>query len=280
METTLILPAAATTAPHDAVPSERERPARLEAVWARYEDEVEQAQRLRHQVFAKEMGARLRPPAGTPEGVDADLFDRYCEHLLVRTQATVDAPAQVVGTYRVLTPEGARMAGGFYSDLEFDLVRLRPMRARMAELGRSCIDSRWRSGGVILLLWSALAAFMQRNGFETVIGCGSLSMRDGGHAAASLWEQLRRTHLAPVDMQVRPRLPLPLASLRAGLSVEAPPLIRGYLRCGARVLGAPAWDPDFNTADLPLMLRLQDLPDSYRRHFTGTTGATGATGAA
>jgi putative hemolysin len=269
MENVLILPHAATSAPATAVPTDRARPARLEAVWARHEDEVAQAQRLRFQVFAQEMGARLRPPAGTPDGHDADLFDRYCEHLLVRTPATADEPAQVVGTYRVLTPAGARLAGGFYSDLEFDLVRLRPQRGRMAELGRSCIDSRWRSGGVILLLWSALAAFMQRNGYGTVIGCASMSMQDGGHAAASLWEQLRQTHLAPVDLQVRPRLPLPLASLRKDLPVQAPPLIRGYLRCGARVLGAPAWDPDFNTADLPLMLRLQDLPATYRRHFNG-----------
>jgi putative hemolysin len=267
MDHPLILPTAATTAPHEAVPTERARPARLEVVWARHEDEVAQAQRLRYLVFAQELGARLRPPAGTPEGHDADLFDRYCEHLLVRTQPVGDEPAQVVGTYRVLTPEGARMAGGFYSDLEFDLVRLRPQRSRLAELGRSCIDGRWRSGSVILLLWSALAAFMQRNGYDTVIGCASLSMRDGGHAAASLWEQLRRTHLAPVDLHVRPRLPLPLEALRKDLAVEAPPLIRGYLRCGARVLGEPAWDPDFNTADLPLLLRLQDLPPTYRRHF-------------
>jgi putative hemolysin len=47
------------------------------------------------------------------------------------------------------------------------------------------------------------------------------------------------------------------------------PLLKGYLRCGARVLGAPAWDPDFNTADLPVMLRLADLPARYRRHFIG-----------
>jgi putative hemolysin len=266
--TTLILPAAATSAPAaDATLADRAPPARLEAVWARHEDEVAQAQRLRHRVFAEEMGARLSPPAGTPEGHDADLFDRYCEHLLVRTLPTADEAAQVVGTYRVLTPEGARMAGGFYSEQEFDLVRLRPLRGRMAELGRSCIDGRWRSGSVILLLWSALAAFMQRNDFQHVIGCASLSMLDGGHAAASLWEQLRHTHLAPVDLHVRARLPLPLESLRSDLPVEAPPLVRGYLRCGARVLGEPAWDPDFNTADLPLLLRLQDLPATYRKHF-------------
>ncbi|MDZ5457470.1 GNAT family N-acetyltransferase [Azohydromonas lata] len=270
MEHTLMLPAAATSAPDPAVLPDRTRPARLEAVWARDEEDLAQAQRLRYQVFAEEMGARLRPAPGTPEGHDADLFDRYCEHLLVRTQATDDEPSQVVGTYRVLTPEGARQAGGYYSDLEFDLVRLRPMRRHMAELGRSCIDGRWRSGGVILLLWSALAAFMQRNDFQAVIGCASMSMRDGGHAAASLWEQLRKTHLAPVDLHVRARLPL--ASLRKDLPVEVPPLIRGYLRCGAQVLGAPAWDPNFNTADLPLMLRLRDLPAAYRRHFSGVSG--------
>jgi putative hemolysin len=83
---------------------------------------------------------------------------------------------------------------------------------------------------------------------------------------------LRQTHLAPVDLQVRARLPLPLESLRKDVQAEIPPLIRGYLRCGARVLGAPAWDPDFNTADLPLMLRLRDLPATYRRHFNGVSG--------
>jgi putative hemolysin len=39
------------------------------------------------------------------------------------------------------------------------------------------------------------------------------------------------------------------------------------LRCGAKVLGAPAWDPDFHTADLPMLLRMSDMPARYRRHF-------------
>jgi len=53
------------------------------------------------------------------------------------------------------------------------------------------------------------------------------------------------------------------------LDVEAPALIKGYLRCGAKVLGAPAWDPDFNTADLPMLMRIAELPSRYRRHFLG-----------
>jgi putative hemolysin len=108
---------------------------------------------------------------------------------------------------------------------------------------------------------------MHRNSLTTMVGCASVSMRDGGHVAASLWEQLRRTHPAPIEWQVQPRLPLPIDELRRDLAVEPPPLVKGYLRCGAKVLGPPAWDPDFGTADLPLLLRVQDLPPRYRRRF-------------
>jgi putative hemolysin len=216
------------------------------------------------------MGARLTLPPNAPAGHDVDLFDDFCEHLLVRTLATDDAPAQIIGTYRVLTPAAARRAGGYYSDTEFDLTRLRPLRDRMAELGRSCVHPQHRSGGVILALWGALAEFMNSNRLDTMVGCASVGMRDGGHTAASLWTKLQFSHMASLEYQVRPRLPLPVDELDQGLDVEPPALVKGYLRCGAKVLGAPAWDPDFNTADLPLLLRLADLPARYRRHFLGT----------
>ena len=87
--------------------------------------------------------------------------------------------------------------------------------------------------------------------------------------AASIWNQLRDSHLAPIEFHVRPRLPLPLERFDGSLDVTPPALIRGYLRLGAEVLGPPAWDPDFNSADLPMMLRIDQLPARYRRHFLG-----------
>ncbi len=232
--------------------------------WARHTDEVRQAQRLRWRIFAGEMGARLETPLA---GHDIDLFDDYCEHLIVREAQG----GEVIGTYRVLTPAQARRAGSFYTDTEFDLVRLRGLRARMVELGRSCVHPDHRQGGVILALWSALFEFMVRNELDTMVGCASIPMLHngvvGGDVAASIWHQLRQSHLAPIEYQVMPRLPLPVDALAHDLAVEPPALIKGYLRLGAKVLGPPAWDPDFNTADLPMLMRLADLPARYRKHF-------------
>ena len=238
----------------------------LEVSWARHLDDVRAAQRLRFDVFAGEMGARLNTPI---PGHDVDLFDNYCEHLLVRDQAT----QQVIGTYRVLTPVQAKRVGSTYSDTEFDLTRLRSLRERMVELGRSCVHPDHRHGGVIMALWGALAEFMTRNQLDTMIGCASIPMLHNGvvsgDVAASIWNQLQATHLAPIEYHVRPRLPLPVERLDCTLPVEPPALIKGYLRLGAKVLGAPAWDPDFNTADLPMLMRIADLPGRYRKHFLG-----------
>ena len=238
----------------------------IQVTWARHLDEVREAQRLRFAIFSGEMGARLDTPLA---GHDIDLFDDFCEHLLVRDAST----REVIGTYRVLTPAQARRAGSFYSDTEFDLWRLRDLRERMVELGRSCVHPDHRQGGVILALWGALAEFMHRNALDTMIGCASIPMLHNGvvsgDVAASVWQQLQRTHLVPVVRRVTPRLPLPVERLDTTLAVEPPALIKGYLRLGAKVLGAPAWDPDFNTADLPMMMRIADLPARYRKHFLG-----------
>ena len=238
---------------------------RLEVTWACTSQEVREAQRLRYRVFAEELGARLAASADAAPGLDIDGFDPHCEHLIVWANNGVRRRA--VGTYRVLPPAGARRAGGLYADGEFDLSSVDALRPDMLELGRSCIDANHRQGSVILLLWGSLVSFMQRNRLRWMIGCASVSMRDGGHAAASLWRGLSETHMAPDPWRVLPRCPLPVDDLRQDLKVEAPPLIKGYLRCGAKLLGPPAWDPDFGTADLPLLLDIGALPRRYQKHF-------------
>jgi putative hemolysin len=227
---------------------------------ARSESEIREAQKLRWKIFAEELGARLRSPE---PGVDRDMVDPYCEHLIVRD----DECGEVVGTYRMLTGAQARRLGGFYSDDEFDLTRLRHLQDRTVEVGRSCVHPGYRNGATIALLWAGIAQFMQRNRCEYLIGCASLGMADGGHTAASLYNRLRETSLSPIEYRVFPRCALPLDRLDAALPAELPPLVKGYVRCGAYVCGEPAWDPDFDTADLLMLLPLSRLDGRYARHF-------------
>ena len=247
---------AAATAPRA---DDARRAPTLSVAWARGADEIAEAQSLRWSVFVDELGARLSSPR---EGLDIDIFDAYCDHLLVRT-----GDGLLVGTYRVLPPHQAKRIGGLYAETEFDLTRLVHLRPRLLELGRACVHRAYRNGAVIMALWAGLADYMRRHGLDAMVGCTSVSMRDGGHFAASLWARLRRSHLAPIEDHLLPRLPLPVDNLRHDLPAEPPALLKGYLRVGARVCGAPAWDPDFNTADFPLLLRLNAVHPRYARHF-------------
>lgn len=230
--------------------------------FARNADEIRAAQQLRWRVFAEELGAKR--DTRTP-GIDEDRFDPYCEHLVVRDEAD----GTVVGTYRVLAPESARRAGGYDSEGEFDLTRLQHVRERMVEIGRSCIHPEHRSGAVIGLLWTGLARYMLASGHGYLAGCASVSTADGGHAAASVLEQLRARHFAPAEYRVFPRRALPLDQLDTKRAPGTPPLLCGYLIAGAWICGEPAWDADFNTGDFFLLLPLARLNPRYARHFFG-----------
>jgi putative hemolysin len=216
------------------------------------------AQRLRWKVFAEELGAKLE---SAEPGIDQDIFDPYCEHLVVRDGA------EVVGTYRLLPPEGAKRIGLYYAETEFDLTRLRGIRSRLVEVGRSCIAPGYRSGAVIALLWSGLARYMLAHGHGYLAGCASISMADGGQAAAAL--QRLEEHLAPVEYRVLPRRRVPETRVSEKEKAVLPPLVKGYLRCGAWVCGEPAWDPEFNCADFFMLLPLARIEARYARHFFG-----------
>jgi len=228
---------------------------------ARTQEDVRAAQRLRHQVFAGEMGAMLESPE---PGLDIDAFDAYCDHLLVREAGTGD----VVGTYRLLPPERARDAGRLYSESEFDLARLAPIRDDLVEVGRSCVHPLHRNGAVIALIWAGLARYMTRTGHTWLAGCCSLPLADGGALAAATWDTVKAKNLAPQEYWVTPhKLWNPDTVTRPAGRTELPALLRGYLRLGAWVCGAPAHDPDFGVADLYVLLSLRRTNPRYLRHF-------------
>ncbi|MFF8673823.1 GNAT family N-acetyltransferase [Streptomyces sp. NPDC015242] len=240
-------------------PAQPTAPTRYTVTLARTEEDVRAAQRLRHDVFAGEMGALL---TGAEPGLDADSFDAYCDHLLVREETT----GQVVGTYRLLPPERAAVAGRLYGEGEFDLSALARIRPQLVEVGRSCVHPDHRDGAVIGLIWAGIARYMVDRGHEWLAGCCSVPLADGGTLASATWDRVSAKHLAPEEYRVRPLLPWRPGPAPAART-ELPALLRGYLRLGAWVCGEPAHDPDFGVADLYVLLPMSRVNARYLRHF-------------
>lgn len=227
---------------------------------AQSDEELEAIQRLRYAVFSTEYEAKVADEAS---GIDRDAFDAWCEHLMVKDIGT----DQVVGTYRVLTPHQARRAGGYYSESEFDLSGLGDIKRSLVEFGRACIHAEYRNGAVLMMLWSGLAEILKQGRYEHVFGCASVSLRDDGVTAALVWRNVKDSIGIGGEPIVSPLHRYPVDQLDSHLPAEIPALLRGYLRLGARVCGEPAWDPDFNTADFPMLLSVSQMGARYRRHF-------------
>ena len=233
---------------------------------AQQQADVRAAQQLRYRVFAGEMGAMLRT---TQSGLDIDNYDAYCDHLVVRDDYT----GEIVGTYRMLSPEGARCAGGLYCENEFLIPFLPSLRGCLVETGRSCVHPGHRTGAVVNLIWAGIARYLLLTGSRWLVGCASVPLRHPGSPDGALvvgvWDTVRTRHLAPEQYRALPRQPWPveLASRPAGTSL--PPLLRGYLRLGAWVCGPPAHDRDFGVADFLVLLEVDRVDPRYLRHFLG-----------
>jgi putative hemolysin len=196
-------------------------------------------------------------------GHDIDAFDAYCDHLLVHEESS----GQVVGTYRLLPPERAAVAGRLYSETEFDLTAIDAIRPDLVEVGRSCVHPGHRDGAVIGLIWAGIARYMVDRGHEWLAGCCSIPLADGGTLAAATWDRVRTRNLAPEEHRVRPLRPWRPAGPAPVRRVELPALLRGYLRLGAQVCGEPAHDPEFGVADLYVLLSMRRIDPRYLRHF-------------
>ncbi|MBB5783034.1 GNAT family N-acetyltransferase [Nonomuraea jabiensis] len=216
--------------------------------------DVQAAQRLRHEVFAEEMGARLDSPVS---GLDVDRFDAYCDHLLVRDGR------EVVGTYRLLPPGRTER---LYSDGEFDLARLAPLRKGLVEAGRTCVHPDHRGGAVVALMWAGIARYMVAGGHQWLAGCCSVPLDDAGAVAAAVVD---RVPLGPEEYRVTPRTPWRPRGVARSDRFVPPALLRGYLRLGSWVCGAPAHDRDFGTADFFVLLSMANVNTRYLRHFLG-----------
>lgn len=221
---------------------------------------LEEAQALRFTVFSAEFKARLK---GAEQGLDQDDFDLHCQHIGVRDLNS----GKLVATTRLLDHQAASSLGRFYSEEEFSLHGLGQLQGPILELGRTCVDPAYRNGGTIAVLWSELAEVLNEGGYRYLMGCASIPMQDGGIQAHAVMQRLRERYLCNEHLRAEPKNPLPTLALPGNVIAEMPPLLKAYMRLGAKICGEPCWDEEFQVADVFILLKRDELCPRYARHF-------------
>lgn len=232
-------------------------------------------QRLRWRVFHEEFGATAALDLAA--SLDTDVYDPLCDHLMVIDEA-LDGMERVVGTYRLLRESVASRTFGFYSAGEYDLAPLlrdggRPA-GELLELGRSCVLPPYRTSATISLLWRGIADYIAQHGIGLMFGCASFHGTDpDAHGAALSW--LHHNHLADATQRPRvlaangvtlERMPAGSYDPRAAM-LALPPLIKGYLRLGAKVGEGAFIDRAFNTVDVCIVMPVELISGRYAARF-------------
>lgn len=267
----------------DGLPDVLGRIGTLEVRLARTPSDIRRAQRLRYQVFYEEMAALPSPTARLARR-DADAFDAICDHLLVLDYQDFERKPfrkprpRLVGTYRLLRQEVAQQNFGFYTASEFEIAPLiaRHPGLRFLELGRSCVLKHYRTKRTVELLWYGIWAYVMHHKIDAMFGCASLEGINPAKLALPL--SFLHHHAGAQDDWVARALPQhrvamdllaaeeidPTKALRA-----LPPLIKGYLRLGARFGDGAVIDRQFGTTDVLVILPVNKINGRYIDHFGG-----------
>jgi L-ornithine Nalpha-acyltransferase len=244
---------------------------------AQDEAELTAAQRLRYRVFVQELNA-TGPSVDHMTMREHDEFDDIYDHLiLIDRRIEPSNLDHVVGVYRLLRSDVAQ--GVFYSASEFDLSLLLNSGRTLLELGRSCVDARYRGGVAMYLLWNGLAEYVLQHGIEMLFGVASYHGTDTASIAQSL-SYLNRYHLAPPEARVsvcpeyHQRLDLvPEGEIDRLLAMaQTPPLIKAYLRLGGSIGDGAYIDHNFNTIDVCLLMDTARMSQRHKRAYTRRSG--------
>ncbi|WPZ20459.1 GNAT family N-acyltransferase [Sulfitobacter faviae] len=236
---------------------------------AQTEADVQAAQRLRYDVFVRELGGG-GPMVDHAAGLERDRFDPYFDHLLLTDRRC----GKLAGVYRVMRGDMAARAGGFYSAAEYDLAPLVQSGRKLLELGRSCLDPAYRGGTAMHHLWAALAGYVAEHKIEVLFGVASFHGTDTAALAEPL-SLLHHRHLAPPELRVRAREYAPMDLIpeaeldRRKAMLAVPSLIKAYLRLGGTVGEGAYIDRAFNTTDVCLILDTKQMSARQMRFYNG-----------
>jgi L-ornithine Nalpha-acyltransferase len=241
----------------------------LEVRLAENQLEIERTLSLRYEIFNLEMQEGL--PESKANSKDRDQYDYFSDHLIVFDKSN----DQIAGTYRILRREIAKANIGFYSETEFDLKKIYDLKDEVAEVGRSCVHKDYRDGSAISLLWAGLGEYMKNYNLRYLMGCGSIHSTDP-LIASQVFSYLReKNSIAESFLDTEPLVSHKLDGFDKNYITEnlkesqksIPPIVKGYVRLGAKISSEPAVDRVFGTTDVFVLFDRKEVDERYGKHY-------------
>ena len=244
--------------------------------------ERKQVRQLRYDVFVEEEGASTNEEQKQLRE-EYDSYDRFADYM------GVFHGDKLVGTYRIIDREAAEKMGGFYTETEFNLSKIKKVSGNIAEMSRACVSREYRDDGLVMrMLWLGLGEYISKNKITIIFGVASWvgkSPVESAHAISYLYYN----HLTPMNLRatvlpekfaegVNPKLSrmniLPKVFVDdCQARKQMTPLIKGYLRLGASFGKGVFLDAPFNSYDVFVILQTKNIAAAYQKHFAGSETA-------
>lgn len=229
--------------------------------------ELEKALNLRYEVFYKETLKKNHLIH-----IDADKFDLVCDHLII-----IDKELNsVVGTYRLIS---STYSDKFYSETEFTMDNIKNAGGIKLELGRACVDRRYRNGLAIALLWKGVSEYMKLVNAKYLFGCSSISTTNIVEIGL-IYKYIKEFHISQENFRVFPKQKYKVKELeyyqqafdKFNINIDQianfiPPLLKSYFKAGSVICGEPALDKKFKCADFFTVLDIDSLSKSYDKRY-------------
>ncbi len=222
------------------------------------DDDLTEAQALRHLAFRRGAGGNF---AGG--GLDHDVFDTLCRHVLVQERA-----GALVACCRVQSFGADRDLSASYAAQFYDLTRLARFPGPKLELGRFCLHPARQDPDILRLIWAALTALVDTEGVTLIFGCSSFPGADPVPHLPAL--AALRPFAAPLAYAPGPRARQRVAVPDGQASMTGlPPLLRTYLAMGGWVSDHAVIDRDLDTVHVLTGLDVSHVPAARARSLRG-----------
>ena len=198
--------------------------------------------------------------------IDKDEYDEVCDHLIA-----IDTNLnQVVGTYRLIKKSHLKKLKVFLTETEFNIQPLK--QYEILEVGRAVVQSNYRDGVTIGMLWKGVIRYALSQDVDIMIGTASFHGIDPTIYKETL-SYLYDNHLSKKEIRCYANndsySPLKLVNEYDELVAkkQMPPLIKGYINLGATIGDGVYIDKEFNSCDVLIVLVIKEINPRYLKRY-------------